>query len=396
MKKLAIITTHPIQYHFPVFQLLAKQCRLKVFYTWGIAGVDPKYDPDFRKEIIWDLPFLEDYDYELLENIAPDPGSHHGKGIVNPDIIKKIDAFTPDAILVYGYIYHSHLQVMRHFKGKIPIWFRGDSTLLNNLPLYKKIIKNIYLRWIYNQVDIAFYVGLNNKAYFKQFGLKEEQLVFAPHAIDNDRFAIHHNAEAAELRKKLNIPQQELVFLFAGKLEPNKNPKLLLKEFTSAVEENRNQPEGFISNIRKAHLLFVGNGVLEDKLKSQVGNLNSQVHFLEFQNQTQMPIVYQACDIFCLPSMNETWGLAVNEAMAAGKAIIVSDQVGCAIDLVKPGINGFIFKLKKSKELRELMSYFIKNPRESMMLGEKSREIISSWCFNQQVNTLIRELNKIR
>ncbi|RZL36908.1 MAG: glycosyltransferase family 1 protein, partial [Pedobacter sp.] len=188
MKKLAIIITHPVQYYVPLFQLLAQRCELKVFYTWGMAGVQPKHDPGFGKVIAWDLPLLAGYDYELLENISTDPGSHHGKGIMNPDIISKIRTFSADAILIYGYIYQSHFKVMRHFKGKIPIWFRGDSTLLDDTTSLKAIAKKLYLKWVYNHVDKAFYVGTNNKAYFKKYGLREQQLVFAPHAIDNERF----------------------------------------------------------------------------------------------------------------------------------------------------------------------------------------------------------------
>src|SRR5690606_24455591 len=189
MKKLAIIITHPIQYYAPVFKLLAAQCHVKVFYTWGEKAIKPKHDPGFGKAIAWDIPLLGGYEYEFLENTAANPGSHHRKGIINPHIIKRIVAFEPQALLVYGYAYDSHFRAMRYFKGKIPVWFRGDSTLLDHADALKSLVKSIYLKWVYQYIDKAFYVGSNNKAYFKKYGLKEEQLVFAPHAIDNLRFA---------------------------------------------------------------------------------------------------------------------------------------------------------------------------------------------------------------
>lgn len=392
MKKLAIIITHPIQYYAPLFRLLAKQCKLKVFYTWGKDGIQPKHDPDFGRVIDWDIPLLEGYEYELVENIAKNPGSHHGKGIINPNIINTVKDFTPDAILVYGYIYHSHLQIIRYFKGKTPVWFRGDSTLLDGQGTLKAMVKMVYLKWIYHHVDKAFYVGENNKKYFKKYGLKEKQLVFTPHTIDNDRFTQDRTIEAEHLRKKLGLKKNDILILFAGKLESKKNPELLLEAFLELNKEET--ATGKILDKAQLHLLFVGNGDLETKLKAE-STKQSKIHFLNFQNQTQMPVVYQACDIFCLPSQGpgETWGLAVNEAMAAGKAIIVSNKVGCAVDLVKNGINGYIFKSNNMEDLKEKLLLLTNQPNLITNFGDQSRNIIKNWRFEHQAESLITNLN---
>ncbi|HEY0579871.1 MAG TPA: hypothetical protein VGC75_04115, partial [Candidatus Nitrosocosmicus sp.] len=87
MKRLAIVSTHPIQYYAPLFQLLASipgVC-LKVFYTWGESSVN-KMDPGFQKQIEWDIPLLEGYEYEFLVNTSDNPGTHHFNGIINPAI----------------------------------------------------------------------------------------------------------------------------------------------------------------------------------------------------------------------------------------------------------------------------------------------------------------------
>ncbi len=89
MKRLAIITTHPIQYNAPLFKLLSKRnnISIKVFYTWGEAVLQKKYDPGFGKTIEWDIPLLEGYEYTFVENTAKKPGSHHFSGIDNPRLI---------------------------------------------------------------------------------------------------------------------------------------------------------------------------------------------------------------------------------------------------------------------------------------------------------------------
>lgn len=384
LRKLAIVSTHPIQYYAPVFQLLNKQCNLKVFYTWGKAGIEEKYDPDFKAIISWDIPLLEGYNYEFLENTSKEPGSHHFKGIENPAILSRISDFNPDAILVYGWSYKSHLKTLRYFKGKIPIWFRGDSNLLDPKSKLKKILRMLSLRWVYKHIDKAFYVGSANKEYYKSFGLKENQLIFAPHAIDNDRFSLNHTQEVEELRNSLRILPEEILILFAGKLESKKNPELLLTAFSEL-------------KLKNVHLLFVGNGELRPSLEETVKNenLSSTVHFIDFQNQSKMPIVYQSCNLFCLPSRGpgETWGLAVNEAMAATKAILVSNRVGCAKDLVKDSENGYIFESDNLLDLKTKLTKLLGDPKMLKEMGIESAKKIRNWSFKAQADSMIKVLN---
>lgn len=382
MKKLAIITTHPIQYYAPVFQLLHQQKKLeiKVFYTLGEAGLK-QFDPGFNRKISWDIPLLQDYPYLFLKNTAKKPGSDRFSGIKNPDLIKEIESWKADFILVYGWAYHAHLKAIRYFKNKIPVFFRGDSTLINRSAGIKSIFKTLFLNWIYSYVDHAFFVGKNNKAYFEKFGLKNNQLTFAPHAIDNARFAENRSAEAAGLRKRLGIGTAEMLILFAGKLETVKNPGLLLEAFE-------------ILNQHNTHLLFVGNGPLEKELKAKKSVLKtaSRIHFLDFQNQSSMPFIYQSCDLFCLPSNSETWGLAVNEAMACEKAVLTSDKVGCAADLVLEGKNGYIFQAGNTEDLVQKLRLLCQQQSLLKQFGVSSAQIIQAWNFAKAVEIMQKKI----
>jgi glycosyltransferase involved in cell wall biosynthesis len=385
MMKLAIISTHPIQYYAPVFKMLQQSdnISIRVFYTLG-PDTHTKYDPGFGKKISWDIPLLDGYDYEWVPNIAAKPGSNHFNGIKNPGLIKQIENWEPDAILVYGWAYDSHLKALRYFKNKLPVYFRGDSTLLNEAKGLKGIIKYFFLRWVYRHIDYAFYVGANNRAYYKKYGLKDHQLRFAPHAIDNDRFKADYSAEAAKLRSGLQIKEDDIIILFAGKFEPVKNIGLLLQSFINLQADN-------------AHLLLVGNGINEPQLKevTTAGANANNIHFLGFQNQAYIPAIYQAADLFCLPSVSETWGLSVNEAMACGKAVLVSDKVGCSVDLVKPGENGVIFKSGDLDDLTSSLNMLVKNGKSRLgRMGQRSKKIISCWSFENQVNAITSLINE--
>jgi glycosyltransferase involved in cell wall biosynthesis len=340
MKKIAIISSHPIQYNAPLFALIAKEpeIELKVFYTWGDTSLGPKYDPDFGKVIEWDIPLLDGYNYTFLKNTSKDPGSHHFKGIINPSLNYEIEVWNPDVVWVWGWAFDSHLKVMRYFKSKFPIWFRGDSNLLDESKgiSIKKILRRIFLTWIYTHIDRAFYVGTHNKSYFKKYGIKESQLIYAPHSIDINRFSDSKGEtmkKALQWRNKLGFQDDDLVLLFAGKFEKKKNPYFF-------IELSKKLP------CKKIKFLMVGNGLLEQDLKSMSAN-DIRFVFLDFQNQTQIPILYRVANLFVLPSIgpNETWGLSINEALACGTKVIASSFCGGAIDLINDN-NGIIFNPK--------------------------------------------------
>lgn len=334
-----------------------------------------KHDPGFGKEVAWDIPLLGGYEYEWVKNTATDPGSHHRNGIINPDLIGRVNNYKPSAILVFGWNYVSHLKAIRYYKNKLPVYFRGDSTLLDEAVGIKSWLKTIYLKWVYRHIDHAFYVGTNNRAYFKKYGLTDEQLSFAPHAIDNERFAIPRPQEAASLRHELGVNEQDTLILFAGKLEEKKSPLLLLRAFLAA-------------GIADAHLLFTGSGQLEAYLQTEASG-HHNIHFRDFQNQSEMPAMYQACDVFCLPSKGpgETWGLAVNEAMACGKAVLVSDKCGCAIDLVT-GDNGLIFGSENMIELITALKNVALSKDSLKKMGQQSALLIKAWSFAHIANAI--------
>lgn len=386
MRKLAIITSHPIQYNAPLFELLTKRNKIavKVFYTWGESVLKDKYDPGFGKVIEWDIPLLKGYDYEFLENISTDKGSHHFSGIINPTAIQQINAYQPDSILVYGWAFKSHLNILRYYKGKIPVLFRGDSTLLDKTGILASVKRTLFLRWIYRYVDFALYTGKSNYAYYQKAGLKAKQLIFSPHAIDNSRFTCtteECKSAALVLRNKLKIQHNEILFLFAGKIESKKDPLLLAEAFINSGLTD------------KAHLLFVGNGELESALKAKCSSFK-QIHFLDFQNQSAMPSVYEASNVFVLPSKGpgETWGLAVNEAMANGKPVIVSDKCGCAADLVKQGKNGYVFEAGNAT----MLAGFLKEIAEANLaqMNISSREIINGYTIERNALAVESIVNK--
>jgi glycosyltransferase involved in cell wall biosynthesis len=105
------------------------------------------------------------------------------------------------------------------------------------------------------------------------------------------------------------------------------------------------------------HLVFVGNGELEGELRARARG-RADVHFLPFQNQQAMPALYRVGDVFALPSRGpgETWGLALNEAMAARRPVIAGSKVGGARDLITAGVNGWTFQSADLEQLTAVVA----------------------------------------
>ena len=364
-----------------------------MFYTWGQAK-GKVIDKDFGIEREWDIDLLYGYDHAFVQNIASEPGSHHYKGIINPTLISEVKAFNPDKIIVYGWKFNSHLKLMRHFKGKTPLYFRGDSTLLDDATGFsiKESLRRLLLQWVYGHVDFALSPGTASDAYFLNAGLSANQIIRASHAIDNERFAGNQSPynsvepslkiRAQDWRKELSIAEDTKVYLFAGKLEPKKDPELLIRTFLRLHQQYPN-----------THLVIVGNGILEQTLKQSSSTSHNPspltpITFLPFQNQSIMPLVYRLGDVFVLPSKGpgETWGLAINEAMACGRPVIASDKCGAAADMIKDKENGFVFKAGDENDLYKCMEKIVNADLASM--GACAQETVKRFSYTSFANAL--------
>ena len=356
MKKLAVITSHPIQYNAPLFKTLAerKNIEIKVFYTWSQAE-QGFFDTEFDRQIKWDIPLLDGYNYEFIKNISKKPSSKHFFGIICPDLINKINAQNPDAILVYGWAFYAHLKVLKYFHGKIPVFFRGDSNLIDENFGAKKIFRRLFLKYVYKLVDCAFFVGTHNKKYFLQSGLKEKQLIYLPYTIDTNHFkdseTKQYQKKANEIRKNLGIKPTDKVLAFIGKFIKKKNPVFVLKAIKKYNSENKKQIK----------LVFIGDGKQKSLLKKLSEN-DKNIFFLPFMNQKEMPTAYRIADIFVLPSKGpyETWGISVNEALACERLVLVSNKVGSAVDLVENNTNGEIFKSENETDFINFLNLSLK------------------------------------
>ncbi|HEX8847961.1 MAG TPA: glycosyltransferase [Gemmatimonadaceae bacterium] len=384
--RLVIFTTHPIQYQAPLFRELASRESFETIVLFGSRhGLDVSLDRGFGATFQWDIPLLEGYEHEFVENVASTPDVDSFTGIRVNDargLLQRLDA---SAVLVLGWQAIAHLQFMRAARALgIPLFIRGESNLLRRLPrgpkaLLRSIlwlpVRELLYRAMFSAAQEFLVIGTRNAEFYRHFGVPDARLRWAPYAVDNARFALEPSARAAARgshRDALGIAADAIAFIVPAKIIERKRPFDALAAFATVAAEDP-----------RAHLIYLGDGPERARLETAIRahRLSERVSITGFVNQRAIPGWYATGDcVMLLSDSRETWGLAINEGMAGGLAPIVSDAVGCAPDLVRPGENGFTYPLGDVGALAAAMrSYLALSDAERAAMALRSREIIAGY-----------------
>ncbi len=336
MKRLGILASHPIQYQAPLFRELARRFELDVYFAHRQGAAD-QARADFGVEFEWDVDLFSGYRHEFLPNVSRRPDVSRYAGCDTPAIVARIAAGGFDAFLVNGWYLKSYWQAIRECRRLgVSVMVRGDSTLGSRRGSRRRLIGSLARRLVVRQFAALLYVGQRNREYLLAAGARPERMVFSPHCVDNAWFRERARLDAPESRawrdRWTGGVGNARILLFVGKLTATKRPADLLQ----AAALMRSRGTGAVA-------VFVGSGPLEGDLGELARALGVPAHFLGFRNQGALPALYAAADLLVLPSESETWGLVVNEAMACGLPVAVSEAVGCAPDLALPGETGECF-----------------------------------------------------
>jgi glycosyltransferase involved in cell wall biosynthesis len=207
---------------------------------------------------------------------------------------------------------------------------------------WKMKIKKIGLKYfLFPRVDYFLYIGTQNRLFYKDYGLKDDRLIFCPYSVDNNRFRNEKNMLAPEvisIKEKLGISSHQKIILYSGKYMEKKRPMDLLRAFHRL-------------NNSDCWLIMVGEGELRREMEIYIQeNQIEQVILTGFVNQSQISEYYAISDVFVMCStIGETWGLSVNEAMNFGLPVVISHLTGCSEDMVINGDNGYIFETGNSE-----------------------------------------------
>lgn len=388
--RLGYLVSHPIQYQAPLLRYIAQdpEIDLTVFYTSDM-GARVFRDPQFNVDVKWDMPLLGGYRHVFL--------SHWGGAKVTPllrpftvGLKEALRSEHLDALWIHGYKHQVQLRAIYAARRLgIPILVRGESNGLEDGAMPR--ISARVLRRLFRKIDGHLYIGTRNRRFYAERGVQAERLFSVPYAVDNDYFqraAQEASLKRADLRAALEIRGWAPIILFAGKLMAGKRPVDLLMAYRDVVAH--------FAPDEAPYLIYAGDGEEREGLERRVRELSlDRVRLAGFINQSELPRYYDLCDVFVLPSERDRWGLAVNEAMNAGKAIIVTDKVGCAPDLVYEGENGFVVPVGDRVCLAARLLSLMQNREMCFRMGHASRQIVTTFGFREDLEGMKQALHEV-
>jgi glycosyltransferase involved in cell wall biosynthesis len=323
-----IVASHPIQYQAPLFRKLAKLVDLTVVFMMH-ATPKEQAASGFGVEFEWDMPLLEGYAHVFANNVARAPSSSRRRGIVLRGHEVLLGSINPDVLMTMGWFPRGYLQALRWaWNKRVPTVCRGESNLLTGRSFAKRMMRRYYFSRLFSRFQSFAVIGERNRDFYRQHGVPPEKLVHAPYSVDDEFFEREFSVHRVRPRR----PGPWRIG-FAGKLIPKKRPVDLMS--AAAAAKQRGDIE----------VVIIGDGPLRSAVMDVAARGGVRVDFRGFLNQSEIVARgYSDLDLLVLPSdEGETWGLVVNEVMAGGIPVIVSDRVGCAPDLVEPGSTGEIF-----------------------------------------------------
>lgn len=378
--------SHPIQYVSPLLRELSKSQKLQVYYYGGKEA--SQIDKGFDQEIKWDIPLLDGYKSAFLKNSSnANSMSTKFTDAINFDIFRVLRKAESDIVIVNGWAYLSDWFVLiaaKLFGHKV--WMRAEMPWNQELMKPKSLNRSLKF-WIFKNIVFKYfvqrflYIGKQNKAFYLNHGVEEHKLIFAPYAVENERFKAQKSSDKISYRDKYDIAADSTVILYSGKLIDKKRPLDLLKAFQQIRSQN-------------TVLFYLGDGPLrglieEEVKKSQIEN----VIISGFINQSEIGHIYNIADVFVMCSgIGETWGLSVNEAMNFGLPVIVSETCGSAHDLVENGKNGFVFKEGAINDLSDSLDSICGDASLRVSFGLSSENKIETFSHQQTATNIAKAL----
>ena len=355
--KVAVLFDNFGPYHLARLKAAAKQFRL-------LAIEQRLQSQEYLWQVSEDVPFNRVF---VLDGKDTDISRSTEQAL----LIEKLNEFEPDVVVIPGWASRQAVTGLAWAKAnRVPAVVMSDSQEIDST-------RSSWSEWLKSRVvglcSAGLVGGTPHKAYLEKLGMPTECIRKGYDVVDNGYFSEHSElakSKSFALRPKHSLPER--YFLASNRFIPKKNLRRLLEAYADYAARSDDAAWG---------LVMLGDGALKSELMAQVDRLGLSTHvqFPGFKQYDELPIYYALASVFIQASTSEQWGLVVNEAMASGLPVLVSDRCGCAPDLVKNGVNGWTFDPFDTQQLTELMHSIAHGNTDLLAMGAASREIIQHW-----------------
>jgi glycosyltransferase involved in cell wall biosynthesis len=351
--RIAWLLTSAFYYWHPTLSHFAKLFPRMTAFAANWRGYAPGFEDSFAVEVVGER--------KIIPLIKTSTGYGSSFTYLPLNIVNRLLKFKPHVIFSNSFGIWTVLALLSKPLGKwrVVIAYEGSSP---GVDYRNSAVRLAMRRAMVEAADACITNSRAGKAYLTEVLKADESRVFVqPYEVPAAN-SLSTDAVTSELGvAKLKRP----VFLFVGGIIPRKGLHLLLEACAIL------QTQGF----HDYTLLIVGDGSQREELENftQKNDLTKCVQWSGRVDYGQLGRYFSIADILVLPTLEDTWGMVVLEAMVLGKPILCSKWAG-ASELILEGENGYCFDPHEPEELAELMQRFINNPDLAISMGEKSEQ----------------------
>ena len=310
------------------------------------------------------------YNYELLFDRFIEDVSLRERATM---LLRRVRAFRPDVINLTGYYDPAQILVLLWARANgVRVVMQNESTATDH---QRGGWKEQFKRWVFGQCDGFFCFGEQSAKYLIELGVAPAKILLRKNAVDNNALrTAYDRAFPTRAKQQQTLGLRPNNFIFVGRLIGVKNLPMLLTAFADARPQSPNANDW--------GLILLGDGPEQPLLQQKVTELHmdNAVKLVPGRPWFQVPGLLALSNVLVLPSTSEPWGLVVNEAMACGLPVIVSDRCGCVPDLVHDGQNGFVFDPARPSELTYHLTQFMNGLVNTNQLSQVAQSSIEPYA----------------
>lgn len=383
-RRVLLLASHVVQYASPLYRLLAADPRLDLQVVYcSLQGAEPGIDPEFGREVKWDLPLLEGYPWMQVPNKSRRPGLGKFFGLWNPGLWRLIRNGAFDVVvLCTGYMHASHWVALLAAKSRgIPVIFSSDTSVIESRDqaAWKSWIKPKILGWAYRSADVLMTISRAGKEVALRVGMPASRIASVRSVMDKQEWQNRAAAfDRGLVREEWNVPLDAPVVFYCAKLQAWKCPLDLVRAFAKAA-------------VPGAFLVMAGDGPQRAEVENTVATLQigDRVRLLGFVNTSQLPGHYRAADLLVLPSRYDPCPFVIPEAMFSGTPVVLSDAVVGRADMIDPGESGYLFPCGDIAALAGLLRKILPDRALLQHLKDGVARQMQSWTGQDYVDSWV-------
>ncbi len=360
-RKTVVLTEIIAPYRIPVFNVLARRAEVDLHVIF-LAETDETLRQwrVYKNEISFSHQVLPSWRWRMGKSSF----------LMNRGLWSALNRACPQVIICGGYAYAASWEALlwaRRHRVDFVLWSESNRYDTRLGRPWVERLKAYFL----SQSDRFVVPGKASFEYLNSFGVPVASILTAPNAVDNSLYATQAKitrSHALEFRDKLKLPSRFI--LFVGRLVPEKGVFDLLAAYAKLESAVRSQ----------LGLVFAGDGVCREELLRQAKSISpGTICFPGFAQREDLAGLYALAEALVLPTHSDPWGLVVNEAMACGLPIIVTNVTGCSADLVEDGWNGYVVPARDPEKLSVAIGALGRQPELKQQMSAHSLERIRNY-----------------